>query len=109
MPSPGGPCVPGGGPIGGIGDEGWPNDGIACCWTDAFVRIDLGIVAFCDCEPGEVDLLVPSVACGVFGEEPCEFEFCCDVWRGRFGVGALGTAGVTWGEGNPVDEFCFSS
>jgi len=106
--SPGGPCIPGGGPIGGIGDDGCPC-GVPrpCCWIGGFVKIDLGIDWFGSWEVGDVDLLVPRVAWGVFGEEP--WEVWCDVWRGRFGVGAFGTAGVTCGDGIPVDEFCFSN
>lgn len=94
--------------MGGIGDVGWPcSAGMGWCGIGGFVRMDRGIDCPCDCEDGDVDLLVPSMAWGVLGEEP--WEFCCDVCRGRFGVGALGIAGVTCGEGVPVDDVCLSS
>lgn len=63
IPSPGGPGMPGGGPMGGIGDDGWPcGADMACCGTGGFVSIERGIDCACDCEEGDVDLLVANVA-----------------------------------------------
>jgi hypothetical protein len=108
IPRPGGPCKPGGGPIGGI----WGPCRLCwlkmdCCELSGFVKMDLGIMEPCICDVGDMDLLVPGATCGVLGEEPC--EPCCEVWRGRLGVGALGRAGVTRGDGIPVEEVCFKS
>ena len=55
--------------------------------------MDFGTTGTFVCDVGDIELLVPGATCGVFGEEP--WEPCCDVWRGRLGVGAFGTAGVT--------------
>jgi hypothetical protein len=62
--------MPGGGPIGGIGDVGWPCWGIDSWVAGALDRIDFGMVELGSCELGEVDLLVPGTIWGVFGEEP---------------------------------------
>jgi hypothetical protein len=64
--------MPGGGPIGGMGDVGCVGGAGVCCWeAGGLVRIDLGTMGICACEVGDIDLLEG------FGDDPC--ESCCEL------------------------------